>query len=59
MSLRLDAITAGDEVRAWWIDPTNGERSPAGAFSTQSCPAFTSPPGWEDAVLLVEADGWR
>ena len=57
VSLRLDAITAGSEVRACWIDPTSGEQSSVGAFSTESCPTFTSPQGWEDAVLLVEGDG--
>ena len=27
----------------------------AGMFAARSSPCFTSPQGWEDAVLLVEA----
>jgi hypothetical protein len=55
VSLRLDAITASPQARAHWVDPTSGTRTPAGTFATTSAPSFTSPSGWEDAVLLVEA----
>ena len=52
VSLRLDALRAG-QATAWWIDPTSGERTPAGDFTAAGVESFTSPAGWEDAVLLV------
>ena len=56
VSVRLDAITAGSKVRAHWIDPTSGDRRSAGMFAARSSQFFASPQGWEDAVLLVEAE---
>ena len=53
VSVRLDAITAGSRVRAWWIDPTCGDRQSAGSFDAQGAQSFTSPQGWEDALLYV------
>ena len=55
VSIRLDAITAGSEAHAHWLDPTSGDRKPAGVFATKGPQSFTSPQGWEDALLLIEA----
>ena len=57
ISLRLDAITAGKHARASWINPINGDCTPAGIFTASEQPAFTPPVNWEDGLLLVEADG--
>ena len=56
VSVRLDALGAGGKLRAHWIDPTSGGRTPAGTFAAAGTQVFTSPEGWEDAVLLVEAE---
>lgn len=56
VSLRLDAITAGRRGKATWIDPRSGERKPAGSFAAAGAQSFTTPQGWEDAVLLVDAE---
>ena len=56
VSVGLGAVDAGSKVRAHWIDPTNGERTPIGTFAAGSTQVFTSPRGWEDAVLLAEAE---
>lgn len=53
VSIRLDAITAGGQARATWIDPTSGDRRPAGVLAKEA-QSFASPQGWEDALLLVE-----
>jgi hypothetical protein len=56
VSLRLDAIPAGRQARAHWIDPRSGQRTPAGVFPAGGTRSFPSPRGWEDAFLLVEAE---
>ena len=55
VSIRLDVLTASPRARAHWIDPVSGDRTLAGVFESASAQPFTSPPGWEDAVLLIEA----
>ena len=55
VSIRLDAITAGRRANAQWIDPTSSRRMPAGEFAAANTQSFVCPPGWQDAVLLVEA----
>lgn len=37
-----------------WIDPRDDSRIPGESFAAKSMPAFTTPPGWEDALLLVK-----
>ena len=56
VSLRLSTIAASCTVQACWIDPSNGSRRSAGVFSSGDTPSFTSPEGWADAVLYVEAE---
>jgi hypothetical protein len=57
VSIRLDAIRASNWARAQWIDPTSGQRTPAGTYATTDAPDMTCPTGWQDAVLLLEAEG--
>jgi len=62
VSLRLDKITASTVARATWMDPRTGARTAAaGELPTVAkVPhAFTTPPGWPDALLLVEARSGR
>jgi len=54
ISLRLDALSTQPQARAAWIDPTNGNRIPAGNFPAHGSQPFTTPTGWADALLLVE-----
>lgn len=53
VSIRLDGISAGKQVKVSWIDPRNGERLPGGIYSTLDLQSFSSPEGWEDALLVV------
>ena len=41
---------------ASWIDPRDGSRTPARSLIGQSQGTFASPPGWQDALLLVEGN---
>jgi hypothetical protein len=51
----MDRIKASDSIAAFWIDPRTGERHEAGMFAYADVPEFTTPQGWEDALLLLEA----
>jgi len=61
--LSLDKI-ATKNVRVTWINPSTGERKPAGVFRTGNLNGktfpdgqsehFTTPGHWEDAVILME-----
>jgi hypothetical protein len=55
VSIRLSVLTAGQTVRASWIDPQTGARTSIGEYRTTETPSFTTPQGWEDALLLLEA----
>lgn len=55
VSIRIDKITAGSVAEASWIDPATCTRRKIGRFASDSIQRFTTPGGWEDAVLLLEA----
>jgi hypothetical protein len=48
---------AGKEAEARWIDPRTAEPVPAGRHPTTGTASFTTPGGWEDALLVLEAAG--
>ena len=56
VSVRLATGVTGGKVQAYWMDPTSGDRTRIGAFAAKSTQVFTSPAGWEDALLLVAAE---
>jgi len=43
---------AAEKAKAFWIDPRTGESIPATGRES-----FTTPDGWEDALLILEASG--
>lgn len=54
--IHLNQITASDNARGVWFDPGNGNTESAGTdYSTSKSRSFTPPEGWEDAVLILEA----
>jgi hypothetical protein len=54
-SVDMSKITAGREVDARWIDPRTGASVTVGRFSTTGVKSFSTPDGWEDALLVLEA----
>lgn len=54
VSIKMDKITAGNAVEASWFDPTTGGKTKAGSFSNRGIQSFSTPVGWEDAILRVE-----
>jgi len=55
VSVRMDALGAASEVEASWVAPTTGETMAAGVFGSTATPGFSTPRGWDDALLLLEA----
>jgi hypothetical protein len=53
-SIDLARLTGGDSVQASWIDPRNGELKTIGRFANKGVSQFTTPAGWEDALLILE-----
>jgi len=54
VSIRMDRIAAGNKVEASWVDPTTGVKARIGSFTNSGVQSFSTPNGWEDAVLLLE-----
>jgi hypothetical protein len=56
-SVNLNRLAAADVIRAVWIDPRTGEPSRAGRLRNSGVESFSTPDGWEDALLILEASG--
>jgi hypothetical protein len=56
-SIDMSKITAAKEVVARWIDPRTGGTVAAGRFANTGVQSFSTPEGWEDALLILEASG--
>jgi len=54
-SINMNKITTAGKVNAFWIDPRTGESLAAGSFSNAGVESFSTPDGWEDALLILEA----
>jgi hypothetical protein len=52
-SVNMSKLATGD-VRAFWLDPRTGESKPAGRLSNSGVQSFSTPEGWEDALLVLE-----
>jgi hypothetical protein len=46
---------AGKNVQAFWVDPKTAESTEAGRFTNAGVQSFSTPAGWEDALLVLEA----
>ena len=53
-SINMDKL-AGAKVDARWIDPKTGNSTAAGSFSNTGTQSFSTPEGWEDAILILES----
>lgn len=53
-SVNMDRV-AGTGVNAVWVNPNTGDAVPAGAFPNSGQRSFSTPDGWEDALLVLEA----
>jgi hypothetical protein len=56
-SIDLSKFTAARQGSAFWIDPRTGEPLSIGTVPSTGVGQFTTPDGWEDALLIVESAG--
>jgi hypothetical protein len=54
-SINMNKITAGNKVNAFWVDPKTGDLRLIGDFPNTAVQSFSTPDGWEDAILILEA----
>jgi hypothetical protein len=57
VSVRLDKLAGPAD--AAWIDPRTGESQDAGRTANSGVASFSTPDGWEDALLVLSALGER
>jgi len=57
VSVRMDTVSSGSAVDASWYSPTDGGTSFIGTFPNSGTQTFSTPGGWEDAVLILQASG--
>ena len=53
-SVNMDKVAGADRAKAFWIDPRTGDSVSAGNFPNKGVQAFSTPEGWEDALLILE-----
>ncbi len=53
-SVNLNKLTAAKLAEASWIDPRTAQSVKMGRFSAAGQKSFSTPAGWEDALLMVE-----
>ncbi len=51
----MSKITRFALFSAIWIDPQTGKKHQIGSFKNVEPKTFSTPEGWEDALLLIEA----
>ena len=56
-SVKMNKLGAGSQVNAFWVDPRDGHQEPIGRLSNTGVHSFTTPEGWEDALLVLEVAG--
>jgi len=55
-SINMNKIVAA-KLDARWIDPKTGKSTAAGSFLNTGTQSFSTPEGWEDAILILESLG--
>jgi hypothetical protein len=55
VSVDLRKITGAESALATWIDPRTGTRTASGQVPAAGVRRFSAPEGWQDAILLIEA----
>ena len=55
LSVNLEKLKGADTAKAFWVDPRSGGAVPVGTCPTAGVKSFSTPDGWEDALLILEA----
>lgn len=54
-SIDMDKLAGADKAKAFWIDPRNGQSQAIGQVANSGAKSFSTPDGWEDALLILDA----
>ena len=54
-SINMSKAISGNSAAASWIDPRTGAQAKIGEFANTGIRSFSTPDGWEDAVLILES----
>ena len=54
-SIDRSKFAGGDQAGAFWIDPRTGKSLSIGKIPNSGVGQFTTPDGWEDALLILES----
>ena len=57
VSIDMTKIAPATRAHAFWVNPRTGNRIPIDSFPTTGTRSFSTPAGWEDALLILEASG--
>jgi hypothetical protein len=56
-AIDMSKLAGADRASAFWVDPRTGTPTPIGEFAAKGTQSFTTPEGWEDALLVIEPAG--
>lgn len=54
ITIDMDKNTASDSSQATWINPQTGKQQETGILKNDNSSTFSTPEGWEDALLLIQ-----
>jgi Putative collagen-binding domain of a collagenase len=54
LSIKLDKFVTEGQLKGFWIDPRDGKQKPIGSVMAAGAVTFSTPEGWEDALLVLE-----
>lgn len=54
-SIDMSKVSSAEHVNAFWVDPKTGDSTAVGSFANEGVKAFSTPDGWDDALLVLEA----
>jgi hypothetical protein len=52
--VNMNKLAGATKAKVFWIDPRTGESSAIGQLATTGVESFSTPEGWEDAILILE-----
>ncbi len=53
-SIHMNKFAGAKKANALWIDPKTGDATPIGTIPNSGVKQFSTPEGWEDALLILE-----
>ncbi|MCY2954471.1 MAG: DUF4038 domain-containing protein [Planctomycetota bacterium] len=54
-AINMNKLAGANKAKAIWIDPKTGESKPIGQYTLNGVESFSTPNGWEDAMLILDS----